>query len=144
MSRAAALLLMIAGGLSATGCASTDTTPSDPTTITGTSTVASRRASRVAAPRLSPEAIQRQVPPRGERRRAERAMTERPLLSRLPLRADGITVDIAGLDRDGHTTVLTVTGPGRSTSDLQAWFERLLRDHGDNGRGYRVRFYGTR
>jgi hypothetical protein len=75
-----------------------------------------------------------------QRRREIRALDDRPLLSRLPLRFAGVTIDIAGLATDGHTTTLVIDPGPRTRAFASAVYRRALATYGDDGRAYRLRW----
>jgi hypothetical protein len=75
-----------------------------------------------------------------QRRREARAFDARRLLTALPIVRAGVRIDIAGLDRDGHTTVLSISAGRRSCARARAVYRRVLAEHGDRGTNYRLRW----
>lgn len=76
---------------------------------------------------------------RAHRRRETRAFERRPLLQRLPVVSQGVTIDIGGLAADGRTTVLTISiGPGSRRHAIGV-YRRWLRRTRDTGEAYRAR-----
>lgn len=92
-------------------------------------------------PKLSASAInkQDQASP-AERRRQSRVMDERPLLNRLPLTVDGVSVDIGGLAADNKTTVITVDRGRGTLSHARKVYVQLLHRYRDTGQSYDPRY----
>jgi hypothetical protein len=109
-----------------------------PTSITATAPTGS--TSRPGGRRaLTAREINRQDhPPRGLVRRQRAVTRRRPMLPALPITSRGVRIAIAGLARDGQTTILTLTSP-RGRAHALAIYRRQLRRYGDNGHAYHVR-----
>jgi hypothetical protein len=75
-----------------------------------------------------------------QRRRESHALDDRPLLTRLPLRFGGVTIDIAGLAADGHTSTLVIDRGPRTRVFASAVYRRALATYHDDGRAYRLRW----
>jgi hypothetical protein len=114
------------------------TAPAATTTAATTATTAT--ASRSGAGRaLTAREINRQDhPPRALARRQRAATRRRPMLPALPITSRGVRIAIAGLARDGQTTILTLTSPRGRAHALRV-YRRQLRRYGDNGHAYRLR-----
>ena len=94
-----------------------------------------------APPQLPLAALDRQDrTSAAQRRRESHALDDRPLLSRLPLRFAGVTIDIAGVDADEHTTALVIDPGPRTRVFASAVYRRALATYRDDGRAYRLRW----
>jgi hypothetical protein len=113
----------------------------DAGTQSGRTPPATRDPVTTPSPAVEPRAINRQDrTSAAHRRREARVFDSRRLLTALPLERDGVRFDIAGLDRDGRTTVLSVAAGGRSRKSSRAVYRRVLRAYGDSGADYRLRW----
>jgi hypothetical protein len=74
-------------------------------------------------------------PPASLERSQAAAIATRPMLAALPITTAGVTIQIAGLAPDGHTTILTITS-GHGHRQALAVYRRELRLYGDSGRAY--------
>jgi hypothetical protein len=85
---------------------------------------------------LPPAQIDRQDrPPAPLERNQAAAIAARPMLPALPITTAGVTIQIAGLAPDGHTTILTITSRQDRRHAL-AVYRHELRLYGDSGRAY--------
>lgn len=76
------------------------------------------------------------------RDREQEAMAERPMLDRLPLRVGEVRMSIAGLAKDGRSTIIEVDAGAGSRRAARAAYRRALKSFGDRGVSYEPRFIG--
>lgn len=137
-----------AAGLLA-GCAASNpdapgVTPPSPSAAASTSTRTEASTSttaaptRAAQPALTAHEINRQDHPSQQLERRQRAAARaRPMLPALPLRSDGVTIEIAGLAADRRTTLLRVSARLGGHAHALAVYRRELDRYGDSGHRYR-------
>jgi hypothetical protein len=75
-----------------------------------------------------------------EKRRHEQAHDSRPLLRRLPLSIDGVSIDVAGLAADNKTTILRVVRGRHTPKEARTAYRRALRRAHDTGNAYTPRY----
>jgi hypothetical protein len=93
------------------------------------------------APALPRIAIDRQDrTSSAHRRREAEAFDARPLLSALPLERACVRIDIAGLAREGRTTVLSIAPGVHGRAFARAVYKRALALLDDPGTTYRLRW----
>ena len=75
---------------------------------------------------------------RAHRHREARAFDMRPLLNALPIRRDGVRIDVAGLAADTRHAVIAIAPGRRSRRHARSVYRRLLAATGDSGRAYTI------
>ena len=142
-ARGRRILAVTATAAQLMGCAANNPSATTPTPIATTTTTATRTGTAAATGVLTAAQINRQDhPPRGLLRRQQQANRQRPMLPALPITTSRVRIAIDGLDRDGHTTILTLTShrrSGRGRAHALRVYRRQLRRYGDSGHSYRVR-----
>jgi hypothetical protein len=92
-------------------------------------------------PRASRAAVDRQDRTSSRHRRREaRAFDTRPLLNVLPVRRDGVRLDVAGLAADGRRALLAIDPGRRARGHALAVYRHLLAAARDSGRTYSLRW----
>jgi hypothetical protein len=128
-------ILAIAAATALVGCGARNPYATAPVPSRTSRTAATARPSAG----LTAAQINRQDhPPGGLVRRQRTATRQRPMLPALPITRSGVRIAIGGLDRDGHTTILTLTSrAGTSRAHALAVYRRQLRRYADSGDAYR-------